>query len=770
MSTERWERTKQILEEALRLPSDRRLAYLDSVCGSDRELRSEVESLIASHEQAGSQFLAVAAQELLLTSPQNLPKSPVNQVIGHYRLVEELGRGGMGQVWLAEQTTPVKRQVALKLIKGGMFDSSALQRFQSERQSLAIMNHPSIAKVFDAGATPDGQPFFVMEYVPGVPITDYCDQKKLKIPERLELFIQVCEGVQHAHQKAIIHRDLKPANILIVEVDGKPMPRIIDFGLAKTTTPQVAGDALFTQIGSFLGTPGYMSPEQADPDVQDVDTRTDVYSLGVVLYVLLTGFLPFDTKPRHRQPLRELLRQVREEDPPSPSTKIGLKKQSSIAAAEMRGTAPNQLVSLLRGDLDWITMKAVEKDRERRYGTPSELAADIHHYLRNEPVMARPASTGYRLQKYVRRHRLGVSAAAVISALLVAFGVVQALQLRRITRERDRADRIAEFMTNVFKVSDPSERVGNAVTAGELLDKASRDIETGLAKDPELQARMMDVMGKAYSSLGLHQRAQSLFERSIKVGSSAVGPENPETLSAMKHLAWSLFQQGHLVEAERLQRRVLDAQRRVLGPENLDTLDSMGDLAMIVGEEGNFAEAEKLNRQELEKKKHLFGPEASGTLVAMDNLATVLAREGRLAEAEALEQETLEIQLRVFGREKLGTISSMINLAAIQLDEGHYEEAEKGFRQALDLEKRVLGPDQPETALTMYNLASILAQRGQSDEALSLLRQAVDHGLHPRVDLKIEKEPSFNSLHGDPHFSALVIHARQRAAEAQKPN
>jgi eukaryotic-like serine/threonine-protein kinase len=770
MSTERWERTKQILEEALRLASERRLAYLDSVCGSDRELRAEVESLIASHEEAGSQFLAVAASELMLTSSLDPPTAPVNRVIGRYRLVEELGRGGMGQVWLAEQTTPLKRQVALKLIKGGMFDPSAIRRFQSERQSLAIMDHPSIAKVFDAGATPDGQPYFVMEYVPGLPITDYCDQRKLKIHERLDLFTKACEGVQHAHQKAIIHRDLKPANILIVEVDGKPMPRIIDFGVAKITTSQVEGDTLFTQIGSFLGTPGYMSPEQANPDGQDVDTRTDVYSLGVVLYVLLTGFLPFDTKPRQKQSLHELLRQMREEDPPRPSTKIAWKKQSSTATAEMRGTAPNQLVSLLRGDLDWITMKALEKERERRYGTPSELATDIRHYLRNEPVMARPAGAGYRLQKYVRRHRLWVSVAAVISTLLVTFAVVQALQLRRITRERDRADRIAEFTTGIFKVSDPSERVGLVVTAGELLDKASKDIDTGLAKDPELQARMMKVMGTAYSNLGLHQRAQSLFEHSIQIDSSAMGPENPETLNAMKLLAWSLFQQGQLAEAERLQRRVLEIQRRVLGPENLDTLDSMGDLAMIVGEAGNLAEAEKLNREELEKKKHLLGPEASNTLVAMDNLATVLARESQLAEAEKLEQETLEIQLRVFGSENLRAISSMINLAGIQMDEGRYEEAEKGFRQALDLEKRVLGPDQPETALTMYNLACILAQRGQSDEALSLLHQAVDHGLHPRVDLKIEREPKFNSLHGDPRFAVLVTHAKQRAAAAQKPN
>src|SRR5579864_347259 len=344
MKTHHWERTKEILEEALRLVPDKRQAYLDVECGPDGELRSEVESLIASHEKAGSQFLGAAAAEILeLTSSTEPPRSRLNQVIGHYRLVEEIGRGGMGQVWLAEQTAPLRRQVALKLIKVGMYDDEVLKRFQLERQSLAIMDHPAIAKVFDAGATPDVQPYFVMEYVPGVPITDYCDQKRLKIEDRLELFIKVCEAVQHAHQKAIIHRDLKPANILVQEVDGKAVPRIIDFGLAKATSSQTAGETLFTHLGSFVGTPGYMSPEQCDSTSLDVDTRSDVYALGVVLYVLLTGCLPFQTKKV--QPLNEMLRRVREEDPPCPSTKLSTDREASTAAAEARSTEPKQLVS-----------------------------------------------------------------------------------------------------------------------------------------------------------------------------------------------------------------------------------------------------------------------------------------------------------------------------------------------------------------------------------------------------------------------------------------
>jgi serine/threonine protein kinase/tetratricopeptide (TPR) repeat protein len=757
---ERWDKIKEIVGAALEIAATQRPAFLDAACAQDSALRVEVESLVAAYEQ--SDYLPENPWMSQLASVQEVA------IIGPYKLLVKLGEGGMGQVWLAEQMAPVKRQVALKLIRGGMFDSSTLQRFQSERQSLAIMDHPSIAKVFDAGATPDGQPYFVMEYVPGVSITDYCDQRKLKIPERLELFIKVCEGVQHAHQKAIIHRDLKPANILVVEVDGKPLPRIIDFGLAKGVTPYVLEEAHFTLAGSFLGTPGYMSPEQADPSAPHVDTRTDVYSLGAVLYVLLTGLLPFETEQRRKQPLHEALRQLREEDPPRPSTKTG-GQRGSTETAEARGTEPKQLVSLLRGDLDCIAMKALERDRARRYATPSELAADIRRHLSHEPVQARPASVSYRMHKYVRRHRIGVAVVGMLATVVVAFAVVQNVQLRRITRERDRADRIAQFMTGIFKVSDPSERVGNTVTAREVLDKAAQDIDTGLSKDPELQARMMHVMGNAYLNLGLHQRAQSLFERSIKVGSSVLGPENPETLNAMENLAWALFQQGQLAEAESLQRKVLDAQRRVLGPEKLDTLESMGALAVITDERGNPAEAEKLNREVLEKKKRLLGPQAFGTLATMDNLAVVLAREGKLVEAEKLEQETLEIQLRIFGPENLGTISSMINVADMQLDMGRYEEAEKGFRRALELEKRVLGPDQPETALTLYNLACIDASRGQPDEALSLLRQAVDHGLHPRIDLKIEKDPYFKSLQDDPRFAALVAHAKERAA-VQKTN
>jgi hypothetical protein len=442
MKPERWQQIRDVLEQALELAPGQRSAFLNQVCSSDQSLQQEVETLLASSSDVRSSFLQSSA----LADGHGTNSDGIGPNVGlesgqvfaqRFQLVRKLGEGGMGQVWLAEQTSPVWRQVALKLIKAGMYDEAVVQRFQSERQSLAIMDHPAIAKVFDAGATPQGQPYLVMEYVPGLPITEYCDQKRLKIKDRLELFIQVCEGVQHAHQKAIIHRDLKPPNILVVDVDGKPVPRIIDFGLAKAIKPLVAGESIFTRLGHFVGTPGYMSPEQADPGfqdgVQDIDTRTDVYSLGIVLYVLLTGFQPFETKQGKKQPLDELLRKLREEEPPRPSAKVGTDRDTSTTTAEARGTEPKQLVSQLRGDLDWIAMKALEKDRTRRYGAPSELAADIRRYLNHEPVVARPAGVAYRAGKFIKRNKLSL-AVTVVFVLVVLAGAAATVREARIAR------------------------------------------------------------------------------------------------------------------------------------------------------------------------------------------------------------------------------------------------------------------------------------------------------------------------------------------------
>jgi serine/threonine protein kinase len=644
--------------------------------------------------------------------------------IGRYRLIRKLGEGGMGEVWLAEQSAPVKRQVALKIIKAARYDKSASIRFDLERQALAIMDHPAIAKVFDAGSTPEGQPYFAMEYVPGLPITEYCDEKRLSPNDRLAIFIKVCEGVQHAHQKAIIHRDLKPTNILVIEIDGKPVPRIIDFGLAKAISPEQGG-MLVTRAGGLVGTPGYMSPEQMDPMVADVDTRSDVYSLGVVLYELLTGVLTLDAKQWESKPFHEVLRQVHEEEPTSPSTRLS-NDPAAGAVAEKRSTDPKQLAKILRGDLDWITLKALERDRARRYGTPAELAADLGRYLRNEPVVARPASAAYRTKKYVQRHKFGVAAATGLALLVIAFGAMQAIELRRITRERDRADRITKFMTGMFKVSNPSEARGNVVTAREILDKSSKDINTGLRKDPQLQAQLMGTMAQTYAGLGLYGRAQDLTEHARAIQSSLHGEKSRETLASESYLAQLLRAQGHLPEAEKLLQNTIETQRQVLGPNDPDTLASMDRLGYVYANEARHADAESLFRQTLKGERKALGPQDPQTLSTLNELAEVLTAQGRYTEADQIYGELIAAQKRTLGSDHPATLLSMSHAAENLEEEGRFAEAENLYSDVIAAQRRVLGPEHPQTLRAMMMLAVTMMKEGHYAEANKLQSQIIE--------------------------------------------
>jgi serine/threonine protein kinase len=710
-----WSRIKDIVGAALEYEPGARAAFLDEACSGDDELRAEADSLIAAYDAAGE--LSLPGWDAALTGESETPR-----VIGPYRLERELGVGGMGQVWLAEQTEPVHRYVAIKLVRDGLYDPDIAQRFIAERQSLALMNHPAIAKIFDAGTTPAGQPYLVMEYVDGVPITDYCDQHSLPIAKRLSLFKLVCEGVQHAHQKAIIHRDLKPSNILVTEVDGQPLPRIIDFGVAKALARGRDAQTQFTQAGSLIGTLGYMSPEQADGNSEDIDTRSDVYSLGVLLYELLVGTLPLDFK---RLSYFEILRQLREQDAPKPSTRLRAPSVAGVAA-EKRGTAVVLLSRQLRGDADAIALKAIEKDRNLRYATPAELAADIDRYLHNEPVSAHAANFAYIARKYIRRHRVGVGVAAAGILLLIGFAVMQAIQLRNTRRQRDRADRITGFMVDMFKVSDPSEARGASVTAREILDKSSRQIESGLGFDKEVQTQLMQVMAQTYVGLGLYGRAHELQARTLENRRVHLGPEDPGTLESQTKMAEILDREGRDVEAEAMMRKNADQQRQTLGAENALTLLSEDDLASLLERHAHYVEAEKIERQILPIENRKFGRSSTQVFASMNTLGGALQGQSRFGEAETVLRDTLAKERIALGPDHPFILVTMHNLANALEEQSRGGEAEVVYRETLKLEGRVLGPEHPDTANTMTTLANCVSrQKGRNAEAEKLYRDSL---------------------------------------------
>jgi non-specific serine/threonine protein kinase/serine/threonine-protein kinase len=749
-SPERWRRISSLFDEAVKLPAVERAAFLEKACGEDAELRARVLELLASSDRA-PEFLEkpllsdagpLLRQAADLVDSDSCPPATddpeaattrsratslnSSETIGPYRLLQKIGEGGMGEVWLAKQTEPIHRQVGLKVIKAGLDTKQVVARFEAERQALAMMDHPSIAKVFDAGATSRGLPYFAMEYVKGEPITTYCDRLRLGTPERLELFARVCEAVQHAHQKGVIHRDLKPTNVLVGIVGDHPQPKVIDFGVAKATAQRLTEKTMFTELGMLIGTPEYMSPEQAEMTGLDVDTRTDVYALGVMLYELLTGALPFESKELRKAGFEEIRRRIREVDPPKPSTKVRTQGEHSTEAAKNRQTDPGKLASRLQGDLDWIVMKALEKDRTRRYGTPSELSADLQRHLKHEPVLAGPPSAAYRFRKFVRRHRFGVAAASLAVLGLAAFGVVMTIQARAIARERDRAERVSGFLVELFKVSDPSEARGNSITAREVLDRGAVRIDKELGGEPLVQAQMMDTMGRVYTNLGLYPKAVELLRPAMEIRERLLGQEDACTLQSMHTLGWALRREGHNVEAETVVARTLALRRRVLGSDHPDTLNSLNDLAVIYQNEGKREAAGKIFLEVLQTRRRVQDKNHRDLIMSIHNLGFDLLQQGRFPEGEKYLREAVEAFTRTLGHDHPDTLWAKRNLAQALTAQGRFQDAETLHREVLDTQRRVLGPEHTDVLSTVSMLAETVASQGRYDEAESLFKDTLE--------------------------------------------
>jgi non-specific serine/threonine protein kinase/serine/threonine-protein kinase len=519
---------------------------------------------------------------------------------------------------------------------------------------------------------------------------------------------------------------------VLVEVVGeKPFPKIIDFGVAKATAQRLTEKTMFTELGVLIGTPEYMSPEQAEMTGLDIDTRTDVYALGVMLYELLTGALPFESKELRQAGYDEIRRRIREVDPPRPSTRVSSMGARATDAARNRRTEPRQLAGRLRGDLDWIVMKTLEKDRTRRYGSPSELAADLVRHLGHEPVLAGPPSALYRTKKFVRRHRFGVAAAALAVLGLAGFGVAMAVQARAIGRERDRAERVSEFLVNLFNVSDPSEARGNSVTAREVLDRGAEKIHKELADEPLIQGQMMDTMGNVYRNLGLWKEAEPLLREAVELRRRHLGEEAPETLNTLTDLSRLLEKMGRPREAEEIDRRTVKAWQRIQGEEGLDTLKAMARLAVDLEKQGNMAEAEQLNRKVLDLRRRHLPSDHPDVLWATHNLAAVLWQEGRNAEAEPLFHQAVEGMERVMGRDHPDSMWMKHNLAGLYYDQGRLAEAERTYQEVLETRRQVLGPENPGTLATLSNLANVYYDLGRKEEAVEIHRQAME--ISPRV-------------------------------------
>jgi len=735
-------RERDIFIEALECDDPAaRAALLDNACQNDAELRSRVERLLAENERQESFILDIPPSALNVTVDQPIAERP-GTVIGPYKLLQQIGEGGMGVVFMAQQTSPLERTVALKIIKTGMDSRQVISRFEAERQALAMMDHPNIAKVFDGGATGSGQPYFVMELVKGVPITNYCDEKHLTVRQRLELFVSVCQAVQHAHQKGIIHRDLKPSNVLVAEYDEHAVPKVIDFGVAKATAHKLTERTLFTEFGQMIGTMEYMSPEQAKLNQLDIDTRSDIYSLGVLLYELLTGSTPIEGKRLHNEAFDEMLRIVREEDPPKPSTRLSTTDQLPSIAAN-RSSEPKQLSGIVRGELDWIVMKSLEKDRNRRYNAASGFAADIQRLLHDEPVEAGPPSAAYRFRKLVKRNK-GLMMAVSLTLLTLAVGIVgtsvgliRAEQSRQaevkqrqaaMAREAETRAILDFLQAKILAAAGPVREdggLGREVTLRQAIEAALPFLEASFADQPLIEARLRMTLGTTFLNLGEAETAEQQFQRARLLRAESLGANHPDTLECMNNLATAYADLGRYADALHLNERTLELRKLALGPDHPDTLNSMANLSFRYYQLGRYADSLALSEETLTLMKAKLGSDDPATLRQMIGLAVSYASLGRDEDALRLREEALSMIRSKLGADSEYAIAGLNNLANSYAVRGRHGDALKLREEVLSIRKDKLGADHPLTLRSMENLALSYTELRQFAEARKLYEQTL---------------------------------------------